>query len=200
MILVSSIHPGEGKTYVSTNLSSIIAKAHKRVLLIDFDLHKPKIHKMFNKANDKGISNILIGQLKIEEVINKQLQEGLDVVFAGPVPPNASELVLSQKVDQILKFAKENYDLVVLDTPPIGLISDAIILLKNVDAGIFVMNVNFARKQGVRFLEEVAMKNNLTNVGITLNNVKTQRWKYYSKYGGYGYAYSYGLRLRLRLW
>jgi tyrosine-protein kinase Etk/Wzc len=192
MILVSSIHPGEGKTYVSTNLSSIIAKAHKRVLLIDFDLHKPKVHKMFYKSNDKGISNVLIGQLKIEDVINKQLQEGLDVIFAGPVPPNASELVLSKKIDQILKFAKENYDLVVLDTPPIGLISDAIILLKNVDAGIFVMNVNFARKQGVRFLEEVAVKNNLTNVGIALNNVKTQRWKYYSKYGGYGYAYSYG--------
>jgi capsular exopolysaccharide synthesis family protein len=192
MILISSIHPGEGKTYVSSNLSAIIAKAHKRVLLIDFDLHKPKVHKMFHQSNTKGISNFLIGQMQMEEVVNKQLLEGLDVIFAGPVPPNASELILSQKVNEILSYAKENYDLVVLDTPPIGLISDAIILLKNVDAGIFVMNVNFARKQGVKFLEEVAFKNNLTNIGIALNNVKTQRWKYYSKYGGYGYAYSYG--------
>jgi tyrosine-protein kinase Etk/Wzc len=193
IVLISSIHPGEGKTYVSSNLSAIISKAHKRVLLIDFDLHKPKVHKMFNISRDKGVSTFLVGQDEIPNIISKNVVEGLDVMPAGPVPPNASELILSDKVLKILEYGRENYDLVVLDTPPIGLISDAVVLLKQADAGIFVMNVKFAKKQGVRFLEEVIEKNNLKNVGITLNNVTTQRWKYYSKYGyGYGYSYSYG--------
>lgn len=193
VILVSSIHPGEGKTYISSNLSSIIAKANKRVLLIDFDLHKPKVHKMFGIEKDNGVSNYLVGQQDISSIIKKDIVEGLDIITAGPVPPNASELLLSDKVNKLIDFARQNYDLVVLDTPPIGLISDAVVLINKCDAGIFVMNVKFARKQAVKFLEEIVEKNNLSNIGIALNNIKVHRWKYYSKYGyKYGYAYNYG--------
>ncbi|MFP5470884.1 MAG: polysaccharide biosynthesis tyrosine autokinase [Bacteroidia bacterium] len=193
LLLVSSIHPGEGKTYISSNLSSIIAKANKKVLLIDFDLHKPKVHKMFDLEKDNGISNFLIGQQDIVSIIKKSVVEGLDVITAGPVPPNASELILSDRVNDLINYARANYDLVVLDTPPIGLISDAVVLINKCDAAIFVMNVKFARKQSVRFLEEIIEKNNLKNIGIALNNIKVRRWKYYSKYGyKYGYAYNYG--------
>jgi capsular exopolysaccharide synthesis family protein len=191
VILVSSIHPGEGKTYISSNLSSIIAKANKKVLLVDFDLHKPKVHKMFGLEKDNGVSSYLVGQQDISSIIKRDIVEGLDVITAGPVPPNASELLLSDKVNHLIDFARQNYDLVVLDTPPIGLISDAVVLINKCDAGIFVMNVKFARKQAVRFLEEIVEKNNLSNVGIALNNIKVHRWKYYSKYG-YSYAYNYG--------
>lgn len=191
IVLVSSIHPGEGKTYVSSNLSTIISKANQRVLLIDFDLHKPKVHKMFGIGREKGVSTFLVGQDEIANVIYNSVLGNLDVMPAGPVPPNASELLLSNKVDQILEYGKLNYDLIVLDTPPIGLISDAVVLLKHADAGIFVMNVKFAKKQGVKFLEEIVNKNEFNNVGIALNNVKTHRWRYYTKYS-YGYSYSYG--------
>ena len=107
--LVTSIHPGEGKTFTSINLARIFASSEKKVLVVDFDMHKPKVHKVLDLKNDFGNSTNLSNKSIFKDSIRK-LDDNLDVITSGPVPPNPSELVLSQKVNELIKFAQENYD------------------------------------------------------------------------------------------
>jgi len=187
--LVTSIHPGEGKTFVSGSLAYLYSKSGKKVLIIDFDLHKPRMHKFFNVENTKGNSNYLAGQLEIESVI-KPFADNIDIISSGPVPPNPSELILEEKVNELIKYGQENYDYVFLDTPPIGLISDGVVLMSKVDVSVFVMNTKMANKKGIQYLEEIVNDVNIKHKGIVLNGVKVKKWKYY--YGKYGYGYGYG--------
>ncbi len=196
LLLLTSLHPGEGKTFCSVNTSAIIASGHKRVLLLDFDMHKPKVHQALNLKNDKGLSTFIIGRDSLEQIIQPSGFENFDVITAGPVPPNASELVLSPKVEKLLSELKELYDLVIVDTPPIMLISDSMVLMRLVDVGLFVMNTDKATKNGVKFLEELIETNRLKDIALVMNNIKSKKWRYYyNKYGyryGYGYDYGYG--------
>ncbi len=196
VILLTSLYPGEGKTFCSVNTAAIIASAHKKVLLLDFDMHKPKVHVATGLSNDRGLSTFISGHHTLEEVILESGHDHLDVITAGPVPPNASELVLSPNVDQLLAKLKERYDYIVIDTPPLMLISDSMVLLRKVDVGMFVMNTEKATRGGVRHLEEIVQSNNLSHTALILNNVKVKKWKYYyGRYGhryGYGYGYGYG--------
>jgi tyrosine-protein kinase Etk/Wzc len=195
-ILVTSLHPGEGKTFSATNLAAVLAKASKKVMLVDFDLHKPKVHKTFGLENVSGTSSFLIGKTDFRSsILNTQI-ENLDALTAGPVPPNASELILNARVDELFKGLSEMYDYIIVDTPPLMLISDALVLLRKVHLGIFIMNTEKATKAGLRHLEDVMSQNGITHTAVVLNNIKQARWKYYyGKYAyryGYGYGYGYG--------
>ncbi len=196
VLLVTSLHPGEGKTFTSTNLSSVLSKAGKKVILLDFDMHKPKVHKTFGLDNVSGISTYIIGKTDLDECKVQSQVENLDIVTAGPVPPNASELVVNKKVDELIERLKADYDYVILDTPPLMLISDSLVLMRVADTGLYVMNTEKASRQGVRYLEEVLEQNKIGHVALLLNNIKQKKWKYY--YGkylyryGYSYAYGYG--------
>jgi tyrosine-protein kinase Etk/Wzc len=196
VILISSLHPSEGKTFVSTNLASILAKAGKKVALIDFDLHKPKVHKTFKLPNSVGVSGILTNRRQVEECIISSVIENLDIITAGPIPPNASELMLSEKTAELVRELKNNYEYVILDTPPLILINDSLVLHKLVDNSIFVLNTEKASKHGIKYLEESLQQNDITNVSLILNNIKTSKWKktysYYADKYGYGYRYGYG--------
>lgn len=197
VILITSLHPEEGKTFCSANLAVIIAKANKKVLLVDMDLHRPKIHKAMQAAGTTiGMSNYLIGKQSFAEAKIISPYENLEVVFSGPTPPNASELILSETIPGFFEKAKQEYDCIIIDTPPLGLINDAIVLINHADVVLFVMNTKFANKQGLNFLEEVANKTK-KSCAIVLNKIKSRKWKYY--YGGYrynyynyGYGYGYG--------
>jgi len=194
VIMISSLHPSEGKTFTSSNMASMLAKAGKKTVLIDFDLHKPKVHKTFDLGNNKGTSSILAQRREFSECIHKIGIENLDVVTAGPVPPNASELILNDRTQELIASLKKSYDYVIIDTPPLMLISDSLVLHNNVDNSIFVMNTEKAKKAGVRFLEETLEQNEIQNVSLILNNIKLKKWqKIYAKYG-YRYGYSYGYR------
>ena len=196
IILFTSNGPSEGKTFCSMNMAAMLAKAEKKVLLLEFDLHKPRMHKVLNVIPDKGLSTLLIRKNTIEETIVPSPIHGLDIILCGPVPPNSSELVLSSRVKELIDWGKEHYDYVVIDTPPIGFISDALILMKLADVNLFVLNTKFAYRESIHYVQEIVYNNKIQNFGFVLNNVKRKKSRYYyrrySYYGGYGYGYGGG--------
>ncbi len=189
-ILLTSLYPGEGKTFCSINTAAIIASANKKVLILDFDMHKPKVHQSLELKNEVGLSTFIVGRNTLDEVLQPTSVNNMDVITAGPVPPNASELVLSPRIDELLAELKLRYDYIIIDTPPIMLISDSMVLMRKVEIGMFVMNTERATRAGVRNLEEIVQTSKLDHTALILNNVKLKRWKYY--YGRYGYRYGYG--------
>ncbi|MFL5763720.1 MAG: polysaccharide biosynthesis tyrosine autokinase [Bacteroidia bacterium] len=195
VILITSYNPGEGKTFCSVNLATILAKAGKKVLILELDLHKPKVQKALNMSSEMGVSTVLIGRNTIEEAILTTEIENLSVVLSGPTPPNASEIILSPQLSEIMEYGRTHYDYVIVDTPPVGLITDALVIMKHVDVSLFVLNAKYAKKQIVKIAEEIVEANKLKNFGLILNGVKRTRRGYYNSYGygyGYGYGYSYG--------
>ncbi|MCB0794328.1 MAG: polysaccharide biosynthesis tyrosine autokinase, partial [Flavobacteriales bacterium] len=134
VVLVTSYRPNEGKTFCSVNLSAILAKAGKKVLLLELDLHKPKVGKGLNMSSPTGLSNLLVGTVDIPSVIKSTQIENFDVILSGPTPPNASELVLSKHLKELLDHARQRYDYIMIDTPPVGLITDALVMMKHADA------------------------------------------------------------------
>ena len=196
IILISSFFPGEGKTFTSSNTSALIAMSDKKVLIIDFDLHKPKIHKTFEIENTKGISSLLIRKNTLSEIIHKEIRPNLDVITAGPIPPNPSELIHKKEMKAFFDEVKERYDYIIVDTPPFGLLNDALELMNYIDTFLVVLNTKIIRRKGLRSIEELLSKNDKVSVGLVLNGIKKTRFQYYySKYSynyNYGYNYGYG--------
>lgn len=196
-IMLSSFFPGEGKTFCSSNLTNLIAKSNKRILIIDFDLHLPKIHKMYGLDNTIGVSNFIINKSSFDDILRKEVFPNLDVITSGPVAPNPSELILRNQVEELIKIAEERYDYVIIDTPPFGLLNDTLELIKYVDAFLVIMNTRYTRKRGVEHINEILSKFEIDK-GLILNGIKESRLQYYySKYTykytyGYNYGYGYG--------
>ncbi len=189
--LVTSFLPGEGKTFTSVNLATIFARSGKKTVLIELDLHKPRIFKRFGLPPQTiGLTTCISGLNTYEEIICQTQIPNLDCIYSGPIPPNPSEFVLSQKLREIIDKAKEQYDFVIIDTPPAGLLSDSIYLIQQVDASIFVLNTKSSTKRVITFLDSVVEANNLQNVLVVLNGVAGMGKRYY--YQGYGYSYGYG--------
>ncbi|HIP36403.1 MAG TPA: polysaccharide biosynthesis tyrosine autokinase [Crocinitomix sp.] len=197
-ILISSFFPGEGKTFVSSNTAALISMSDKKVLIIDFDLHKPKIHKTFNLENNKGISTFLIGKHKIDEIINKNVNSNIDVITAGPIPPNPSELILKKQMNDLFIELEQKYDFIIIDSPPFGLLNDAIELIKFINIFVVILNTKFIRRRGLSTIEDILSRYQNISTGVVLNDIKKTRFQYYySKYTykynyNYGYNYGYG--------
>lgn len=189
-LLITSLNPAEGKTFTSAHLAAMLAKAGKKTLLIDLDLHKPRMHKKLSLGNEQGVSTIVIGKNEIKDCVQQTAIENLEVITAGPVPPNPSELLMNSKTLDIIKECQQHYDFVIIDTPPVGLITDGLVLLKSVDLGLFVFNTKFATRESVKYLEEIVGKFDLKHKALVLNGFKFTKWKRY--YGNYAYKYAYG--------
>lgn len=202
LLLVSSLHAGEGKSFVSTNLAALLAKAGKRVALVDVDLHKPKIHKNLRLPNRTGMSTLLSGLDTIEGIRQAGPVEHLDVYVAGPVPPNASELILNARLTDFLAELERNYDYIILDSPPIVLISDAMVLLPKAHRSLLVLNALRTTRASIQHVERILHDVESTRVSLILNDIRYGKWeqlwnkyamKYgYGGYGGYGYGGGYG--------
>lgn len=195
VVLVTSYRPNEGKTFCSSNLSTILAKAGKKVLLLELDLHKPKVGAGFGMSSATGLTNVLIGRLPWRDAVMPTQYENLSVMLAGPVPPNASELILSKHLEELFTEARDEYDYIMIDTPPVGLITDALLMMRHADATLFVVNTRFANKDHVTNAVESLQGGTNKNVGFILNGVRMKKSKYYynTNYGyGYRYAYGYG--------
>lgn len=189
--LITSFSPGEGKTFTSVNLAAILAKSGKRTVIIELDLHKPRVYKRFGlKEQSKGITTCITGQHSYEEIVSETHIPNLYCIYSGPIPPNPSDFVLSHKLKDIIDRAKQDFDYVIIDSPPAGLLSDSVYLIQYADASIFVLNTKTSTKRVVTFIEEVIETNKLQHVMLLLNGVARPGRRYY--YQGYGYSYGYG--------
>lgn len=192
VVLITSTNPGEGKTFCSINLAAILAKAGKKVLVMELDLHRPKVQTGLNMTSDYGISSFLIGKQSLSNIILKTTVENMDVVFSGPIPPNASELIMSPRLSEMICHYRGIYDYIIIDTPPVGLISDALVLMKHSDINLFVLNTKYANKNAISNAQEIVNTHKVKNFGFILNGVERKKSKYYYNKYGYGYGYGYG--------
>lgn len=189
--LVTSFAPGEGKTFTSTNLAAMLAKSGKKTIILELDLHKPKVYKNLGLiAPVSGITTFISNQTPINEVITETAIKNLHCMFAGPIPPNPSDFVLSNKLIELINYAKDNYDHVIIDSPPAGLLSDSVYLMQFADAVLFVLNANSSTKRTVNFVQDLTESNKINNLFFVLNGVRKISKRYY--YKGYGYSYGYG--------
>lgn len=191
VLLVTSSVSGEGKSFVGLNLAMTIALSNKKVILLGLDLRKPKMHQYLGVENGKGISNYLIKQADLPSVIKKYPDnDNLSYITSGPIPPNPSELILSERMDELITELQKQYDYIVIDTPPIGLVSDALLLRKYVSNILVVVRQKYTKKAMVKDLEMLYQNDELKNAGLVYNAVKMGR-SYYG-YGGYHYGYGQG--------
>ncbi len=187
-ILVTSSGESEGKSTVAANLAIVEAQSGKKVIIIDADMRRPKVHVQFNKSNRRGLSDVVTGKLRIEDVAKSYDQvENLSIITCGTIPPNPSELLGSEKMSQTLKDLEDRYDLVILDTPPM-IVSDAQILSGKVDGVIFVVIPGQTRAiAALRPIEELRRIGSPV-LGIVANRIPKSRDYYY---GGYNYYSPY---------
>ncbi len=190
-ILVTSSISGEGKTFVSSNLAIVQAISDKKTVVLEFDLRKPKFKEYFEEAtnNQKGLSHYLSGMANVDEIITKTKLKNLDLILAGKIPPNPSELILTEHTARLFKELSERYDQIIIDTPPLGLVSDALELQKFADLSIFIVREDYSLKSFIKDIEE--KKNVINNLAIVYNDFKISMFKKYG-YKNYGYGYGYG--------
>lgn len=187
-ILITSSVSGEGKTFTAINLASVFSMSGKKTLLIGLDLRKPKIFEDFDITNEIGVVNYLIDQNSIEDITQATKFDNLDIIVSGPVPPNPSELLMTDKMDVLFNTLRDKYDCIIMDTPPIGLVSDALNLGKYADASIYLLRQNYTKKAMLSVINERHDKGEIKNISFILNY-----FQHKAKYGyGYGYGYSYG--------
>ncbi len=189
IISVTSTIGSEGKTFIATNLGNVMALSNQKVVILDVDLRKPKVHHVFSQENSvRGVSTILIGEYDLEECIIDTEVDGLDFIPAGPIPPNPSELIISEKFDELLAQLKEKYDVIIIDTPPIGLVTDGMLVMEKADLPIYVMRSEYSKKLFVKTLNKILFTKKFKSISVILNAVNTSLDRGYG-YGKYGFGY-----------
>jgi capsular exopolysaccharide synthesis family protein len=188
-ILISSTMPGEGKTFCAINLAGIFSIQDKKTIILGMDLRKPRLHEMFGLENKKGITNYLIGSISLDDAIQPLGYANLDCMLSGPIPPNPAELINSKKTKELFDELKKRYDHIIIDTSPIGPVTDALLLNKYVDAFLYVVRHRHTVKQFFAHNISLATEVNPANLSIIFNGVKFKNVGY--SYG-YGYHYGYG--------
>lgn len=184
VMLVTSTMPGEGKTFTAVNIATILTRAKKKVVLLDLDLHKPKQANAFNLQNDVGVTSYIVGKATLNQITKDSGIEDLKIILSGPRTPNASELILDENLEKLINELKEIYDYVILDTPPIGLLSDAIVLMKQSDVNIFVMKAGVSKRDFIDIAHQLVEKNEIKHMSIVLNGVSSKNIP-----SGYGAGY-----------
>nr|WP_121270609.1 tyrosine-protein kinase family protein [Pedobacter schmidteae] len=214
VICITSEVSGEGKSFVALNLSSTLALIDKKVILIGADLRRPKLHKAFGSANSKGLSNYLVGQCLSENIIQPTAHKNLDFISSGPIPPNPSELLHHERLSRLLDELRQRYEIIMIDTAPIGLVSDSIPLICKSDINLFVIRYGKSKHHAVAIPEALAQEYRLTNMAIVLNAFEENRLQsgyyksssnqgalhYYADYNGHKYSGYYENEEKLKWW
>lgn len=197
VIAISSSMPGEGKTFCAINIASVFAISGKKTLLMGFDLRKPSINRVMNLPKTEGISDFLSGRADIKEIIQPyQEVDNLFYLSSGAIPPNPAELIASPKTEELFKIVRKKYDVIIVDTPPMGIVSDAYLLARNADVMVFLTRQNFTVRSVFSNTIKQMQEGGIKNISVLLNDIPIKKgilgYNYY--YGSkYGYVYgSYG--------
>jgi capsular exopolysaccharide synthesis family protein len=189
VFMVTSSISGEGKTFTSINLASVISMSGKKTLIVGADLRRPKIFADFGLQNQVGLSTFLAGISDFSGVVQKTSFENLDFISGGPVPPNPSELLIGRRMTEFMNEAKSKYDFVIIDTPPLAVVTDAFVLSTYADHILFLVRQNYTPKELLKTAEDFYAAGKLKKISIVLNDI----YKSGPGYGyGYGYTYGYG--------
>ncbi len=183
VISLTSTVGGEGKTTMSTNLASIISLTGKKTIVLNLDMRKPTLHLLFDLPNTQGMSTLLSNKVSIADVVQKTKHNNLHIISSGPVPPNPSELIGSDAMAKVLNELKEHYDMIIIDTPPVGLVADAITLMNQSDVSLYVLRSGYSKKGYMSDMQHMQKNHQIKNLYLVLNDIKTNKK---------GYAYGYG--------
>jgi tyrosine-protein kinase Etk/Wzc len=193
IILLTSSMSGEGKSFTAINLGNILALAGKKVLLMEMDLRKPGLSAKLGISNDLGFSTYTVNQdLTANDIIKPlTINKNMFIVPSGPLPPNPAETLMSDRTDGLIKELKQIFDYIILDAPPVGIITDAQLLSDYADATIYLVRQKITRKDQLKIVEDLYSSKKMKNIGIVVNDIL-------SKYYGYGYGYgNYGQEIDL---
>lgn len=187
--LITSTIGSEGKSFCASNIALSFSLLGKKTLLIGLDLRKPKLFGDFGYGNEKGLTSYLAGTSNMEDVIvPSKKSEYLDIVFSGPIPVNPAELILSKKLEDFMEFAREKYEFVIIDTPPVGLVADAILLAKYCSACIYVVREGYSDRASLKLLNQLNDEKKFPGLSVLVNYASNKS----GSYGGYQYGYGYG--------
>jgi len=200
VIMVTSSFSGEGKSFISTNIGAVMALSGRKTVIMEFDIRKPKIVSGLDLKRKMGITNYIIGKASFEELMVKV--EGLDnlyVIPCGPIPPNPAELLLDSKLDELMSEVMKTFEVVIMDTAPVGLVSDAVTLGKYADCTLYIVRQGHTYRKQLTMIEDLYISKKLPSLSLLLNDVKVSGGYYggyyggaYGYYGGYSYAHESG--------
>jgi capsular exopolysaccharide synthesis family protein len=185
VILVTSSMPEEGKTFIAINLASVYSLLNTKTVLVGFDLRKPKIFQDFNLNNESGVSTYLIGKDKLDDIIKKTKYENIDIITAGPVPPNPSELIALGKTNELIQDLKERYEYIIIDSSPIGLVSDTYHLASLADACLFVVRPGTTLRDILDVTIREVKGSSIKGLSMVVNDIPSdsKHFNYRDKYG-----------------
>ena len=204
MLMITSTESGDGKTYFCINLAAVYGMVSPRTILVDMDIRKPSVNQRFNILQANGVSNYLINQCTLDEVILKLPGVDFDILPGGTIPPNPGELIRSHKLIEMFEELRSKYDYIIVDTSPIGIVTDAYSLASLSDANLFIVRNEKTNKSFYRRLVAQLKSDKIQNMYTVMNDVQTEgrRYSKYNSYGygsyAYGYSYGYGYTSRKR--
>ena len=206
VVMVTSSLQSEGKSITALNLSISLGQMDQKVLLIDCDLRRPRLARLMNTGSPVGLSNLLMNFQKIDDAIVKNEEHGIDMIFAGDIPPNPAELLSSQRMSKLLTMLREKYDYIIIDSPPVDLVVDAVALSTQCDGVLYVVRAVRSERGAVIYGMEQLQYAGANVIGFVFNGVTADtikgygKYRYrkyaaygrYRKYARYGYKYGYG--------
>ncbi|MEE2770576.1 MAG: polysaccharide biosynthesis tyrosine autokinase [Bacteroidota bacterium] len=206
IIFVTSTVKGEGKTFVSYNLARTLATTNKRVLLIGADIRNPKLHRYTSAtigAREKGLSDYLYDyEVTKEDIISKTNDEGIavNVILSGPIPPNPAELLMNDRMENLIETCKPEYDYIIVDTAPTMIVTDTLLISQQADYTLYVTRADYTEKNLLQFPKDLKKQGKLKGLAVILNDVDYSKFSYGAQYGySYGYGYGYGADEESRL-
>lgn len=185
VVLTTSALPSEGKTSTVSNTAVVTAEAGKKVLLIDADMRKPQIHQRFQISNLRGLSTVLIREGNLEDCVISTETDGLYVLPSGPIPPNPSELLASKRFAELIQICREQFDLILIDSPPILSVADALVLSRASDGVVFVLDAQGTNRKLAQKAVGALQQINAKLLGVVLNRVKNEPGNSYYYYQHY---------------